>query len=40
MRHQYSGRKLNRTAAHRKMASIVYELDGFKDGGPLWDALM
>jgi hypothetical protein len=28
------------TAAHRKMASIVYELDGFKDGGPLWDALV
>ena len=28
------------TAAHRKMASIVYELDGFKDGGPLWDALI
>jgi len=28
------------TAAHRKMASIVYEIDGFKDGGPLWDALV
>jgi hypothetical protein len=28
------------TAAHRKIASIVYEIDGFKDGGPLWDALV
>lgn len=28
------------TAAHRKMSSIVYEIDGFKDGGPLWDALV
>jgi hypothetical protein len=28
------------TAAHRKMASIAYEIDGFKDGGPLWDALV
>lgn len=24
-------------AMHRKAASIAYEMDGFKDGGPLWE---
>ena len=28
------------TAAHRKMASLVFQMDGFKDGGPLWNALV
>lgn len=27
-------------AAHRKLSSIVYQIDGFKDGGPLWNALV
>lgn len=24
-------------ASHRKVANIAYELDGFKDGGPMWE---
>jgi hypothetical protein len=24
-------------ASHRKMASIAYEMDGFQDGGPMWE---
>jgi hypothetical protein len=27
-------------AAHRKLSSLVYQLDGFKDNGPLWNALV
>lgn len=27
-------------AAHRKMASLVREMDGFLDGGPLWQAIV
>lgn len=26
-------------AAHRKLASIVREMDGWKDGGPVWNAI-
>jgi hypothetical protein len=29
-----------RLASHRKLASIVRELDGFQDGGPMWDFVM
>jgi GNAT superfamily N-acetyltransferase len=27
-------------ASHRKLASLLRELDGFEDGGPMWDAIM
>jgi len=27
-------------ASHRKLASLLRELDGFKDGGPAWEAIM
>lgn len=27
-------------ASHRKIASFVREMDGFKDGGPMWEAIV
>jgi RadC-like JAB domain/Large polyvalent protein associated domain 22 len=27
-------------AEHRKIASLAYELDGFVDGGPMWEAII
>lgn len=37
-----SARKLGNQflASHRKLASIVRQMDGFKDGGKLWDVLV
>jgi hypothetical protein len=30
----------NYTLSHRKFASLVRELDGFKDGGPMWEHIV